>query len=195
MTSVPLRLRRRARSKPYSSEGAFRRLFNATHPIVFRYVYGLLGGPRQEVEDIVADTFLKAWQARDRFEGDRQAAVRWLLTIARNEAIDRFRAQQHAAGITWLEDVEFASSDLSPEQQVIENEQWQQLQAIVQTLNERQREIIVLRYVLGWKVKHIAEHLEMAENTVSANLRRILQQLQTEVQNQEEVAHGQRVSS
>jgi RNA polymerase sigma-70 factor (ECF subfamily) len=162
---------------------------------VFRYVYGLLGGPRQEVEDIVADTFLKAWQARDRFEGDRQAAVRWLLTIARNEAIDRFRAQQHAAGITWLEDVEFASSDLSPEQQVIENEQWQQLQAIVQTLNERQREIIVLRYVLGWKVKHIAEHLEMAENTVSANLRRILQQLQTEVQNQEEVAHGQRVSS
>lgn len=185
MESVSLALRRRTRSKPYSSEVAFRRLFDAAHPIVFRYVYGLLGGPRQEVEDIVADTFLKAWQARDHFEGDQQAAVRWLLTIARNEMIDRFRSQQRANTI-WLEDVDFAASDLSPEQQMIEDERWQQLQALVQSLNERQREIFVLRYMLGWKVKHIAAHLGLEENTVSVNLRRILQRLQAEVQNQDQ---------
>lgn len=185
MESVSLALRRRTKSKPYSSEVAFSHLFDTAHPIVFRYVYGLLGGPRQEVEDIVANTFLKAWQARDHFEGDQQAAVRWLLTIARNEVIDRFRSQQRANTI-WLEDVDFAASDLSPEQQMIEDERWQQLQVLVQSLNERQREIFVLRYMLGWKVKHIAAHLEMAENTVSVNLRRILQQLQAEVQNQDQ---------
>ncbi len=185
MEFVSAKLKGRTTAKPYSSEATFRQLFDSTHSIVFRYVYGLLGGPQQEVEDITADTFLKAWNGRDHFEGDREAAMRWLLTIARNEVIDRFRARQHGADIVWLEDVEFATSDLGPEQQMIENEQWQQLQAIVQTLNERQREIFVLRYVLGWKVKHIAAHLEMAENTVSVNLRRILQRLQTEVQKQE----------
>lgn len=185
MESVSAKLRGRARAKPYGSEAAFRQLFDSTHLIVFRYVYGLLGGPRQEVEDVTADTFLKAWRARDHFEGDREAAVRWLLTIARNEVIDRLRARQHRGDMVWLEDIEFAASDLSPEQQLIENEQWQQLQAIVQTLSEQQREMLVLRYVVGWKVKQIAAHLGMAENTASVTLRRIIQRLQTEVQKQE----------
>ncbi len=180
-----LRLRGRARVKPYSSEVAFSQLFDSTHQIVFRYVYGLLGGPQQDVEDITADTFLKAWHARDQFEGDHEAAVSWLLTIARNQVIDRHRAQQRQAVMIWLEDVELAASDASPEQQVIENEQWQQLQTIAQTLTDQQREILILRYMLGWKVKQIAAHLEMPENTVSVNLRRIIQRLQTEAQNRE----------
>lgn len=185
MESVSAKLRGRTTAKPYSSEAAFKQLFDSTHPIVFRYVYGLLGGPYQEAEDVAAETFLKAWRARDCFEGDQKAAVRWLLAIARNEIIDRLRARQHKADVVWLEDVEFAAPDLSPEQQLIENDQWKQLQAIVQTLSEQQREIIVLRYVLGWKVKQIAAHLEMAENTVSVTLRRIVHRLQSEVQKQE----------
>ena len=185
MEIVSAELRRRAKAKPYSHEAAFRQLFEAAHPIVFRYVYGVLGGPRQEVEDVTAETFLKAWRAREHFEGDRQAAIRWLLTIARNEIIDRLRAQQRGLDEAWLEDIEFADSDLSPEQQLVEREKWQQLQTLVQTLHESQREILVLRYVLGWKVKQIAAHLGMEENTVSVNLRRIVQRLQSEVQQQE----------
>jgi RNA polymerase sigma factor (sigma-70 family) len=88
--------------------------------------------------------------------------------------------------VIWLEDVELADSDLSPEQRLIENERWKQLQVVVQTLSEQQREIVVLRYVLGWKVKRIATHLGMAENTVSVTLRRIIQRLQTEVQKRQE---------
>lgn len=66
-------LRKRDKAKPYHSEPAFSQLFDSTHQIVFRYVYGLLGGPQQDVEDITADTFLKAWHARDQFEGDHEA--------------------------------------------------------------------------------------------------------------------------
>ncbi len=88
--------------------------------------------------------------------------------------------------MAWLEDVEFAAPDLSPEQQLIEKEQWQRLQAMVQTLSAQHREIFVLRYMLGWKVKQIAAHLGMEENTVSVTLRRIIQRMQTEAQKQQE---------
>lgn len=138
-------------------------------------MYGLLGGPQQDVEDITAETFLKAWHARNQFEGDHEAAVSWLLTIARNQVIDRYRAQQRQAVMIWLEDVDLAASDASPEQQVIENEQWEQLQTIAQTLTDQQREMLVLRYFLSWRVKQIAAQMGMTENTVSVNLRRIVQ--------------------
>src|SRR5690606_41536800 len=91
MTLLPSKFRRSGKSKPYSNPAAFSRLFDETHRIVFRYVYGLLGGPRQDVEDITADTFLKAWSACDRFDGDVEYAVSWLLTVARNLVIDRSR--------------------------------------------------------------------------------------------------------
>jgi len=177
--------RGRARAKPYESETAFSQLFDSTHQIVFRYVYGLLGGPQQDVEDITAETFLKAWHARDQFEGDHEAAVSWLLTIARNQIIDRYRAQQRQVVPIWLEDVELAASDASPEEQAIENEQWEQLRTIAQTLTEPQREMLVLRYLLGWRIKQIATQMGITQNTVSVNLRRIVQRLQTEVQHRE----------
>lgn len=183
------KLRGHAKAKTYSSEAAFRQLFDATHLLVFRYVYGLLGGPRQEAEDITADIFFRAWYARDQFEGDQQDAVRWLLTIARNAVIDRLRAQRHNPEVAWLADVEFATPDLGPEEQLIERERWQELQSLVQSLNDQQREMLVLRYVLGWQVRQIAAHLGMAENTVSVNLRRIIQRLQTEVQKQNGEEH------
>jgi RNA polymerase sigma factor (sigma-70 family) len=45
-------------------------------------------------------------------------------------------------------------------------------------LSDTHKEMIVLRYILGWRVKEIADHLEMKENNVSVTIRRILKRLQ-----------------
>src|SRR5512147_2572094 len=60
---------------------AFTRLYDDTHLIVFRYLYGLSGGPLQEVEDLTAETYARAWKTRQSFIGDKQAALGWLLRI------------------------------------------------------------------------------------------------------------------
>ena len=39
------------------NEEAFTRLYEQTHLIVFRYVYGLSGGPLQEAQDLMAETY------------------------------------------------------------------------------------------------------------------------------------------
>jgi RNA polymerase sigma factor (sigma-70 family) len=46
------------------------------------------------------------------------------------------------------------------------------------SLSEEIREMLVLRYMLGWQIKQVAEHLEMSENNVSVTIRRTLQRLQ-----------------
>ena len=47
----------------------------------------------------------------------------------------------------------------------------------MENLSDQNREILVLRYLLGWKVKDIGNHLELKENTVSVYIRRSLSQI------------------
>ena len=157
---------------------AFSRLYEESHLIVFRYVYGLSGGPLQEAEDLTAETFARAWKTRDRFNGNQQSAIGWLVRIARNLAIDLSRRRK----VRYTDDsfsVELlADSNLAPELDVITREQITILWSLLGTLPEDVREMIVLRYMLGWQIKQVAEHLGLSENNVSVTIRRALKSLQ-----------------
>src|SRR5688572_22274576 len=70
-----------------------------------------------DVEDLTARTFEKAWRARHGYRRDVAGFATWLLTIARNVAIDHWRARQRyerlevATAVTSLDD--------TPEQQAV----------------------------------------------------------------------------
>jgi RNA polymerase sigma-70 factor, ECF subfamily len=157
---------------------AFTRLYEETYLIVFRYIYGLSGGPLQEAEDLTAETYARAWKARQHFNGDAAAALGWLLRIARNLAIDLSRRRS-------VRDVDeeilvelLADSQPMPEVDVITREQIVILWKLLSTLPEDIREMLVLRYMLGWQVKQIASYLDRNENNVSVTMRRALKSLQ-----------------
>jgi RNA polymerase sigma-70 factor, ECF subfamily len=155
----------------------FRRLFDRAHLIVYRYVYGSLGGSVQDVEDITAETFLRAWKARQSFEGNEETAVGWLLRIAHNLVIDKYRRKQSHGVEDELDETNFSTPQAGPEERQLMSEQINILQGLLQDLPPDQREMVVLRYMLDWPVQRIARHMGMLENTVSVNLRRILQRL------------------
>ena len=71
----------------------------------------------------------------------------------------------------------YLDNEVSHKERLLIQEQVRILQGLLQNLNAEQREMIVLRYILDWPVNRIAGHLGMLENTVSVNLRRILQRL------------------
>lgn len=167
-------------ARPLKSTEAFADLYDRTHVIVFRYIYGIHGGPPQEVEDLTADTFIRAWRARRRFEGDDDDALRWLLQIARRLVIDAHRRRGRRGIPDNIEDLALSDGGASPEQRAQLAEQRRLLFAMLDNLSERQREILVLRYMLGWKVKNIARHLDMQPNTVSVTIRRALKRLRRE---------------
>lgn len=162
----------------YQSAEAFTALYERTQLIVFRYIYALYGEPQEDVEDMWLETFLKAWRSRHRFMGNEDAALGWLLHIARNLVIDQHRWHQRYP-VSDLRDVEdfVVSTDDAPESQMIAKEEAQALGKMLETLSEQQREMVVLRYVVGWRVKEIARHLQITENTVTVTLRRTLTKL------------------
>ena len=159
---------------------SFTRLYETTHLIVFRYVYGLSGGPAQEAEDLTAETYTRAWKTSRHFTGNEQAALGWLLSIARNLAIDLARRRK-VRNVDENIPIELLTDpNLAPEADVITREQVEILWRMLGALSEDVREILVLRYMLGWQVKQVAAHFGMTENNASVTIRRALKNLQRE---------------
>ncbi len=129
---------------------------------------------------MTAETFVKAWQARDRFVGNSDEALGWLLTIARRLVIDKYRHKKRQQPDVILEDnIHISKKNEMPEPSLLLNEQQIIVLKLLQKLPEKQHEMIVLRYLLRWPVKQIASHLDMSPNTVSVTVRRVLQTLRS----------------
>jgi RNA polymerase sigma-70 factor (ECF subfamily) len=173
----------RATQPPLQDPETFSNLYTNTQIIIFRFIYGMYGGPVEEVEDITCDTYLRAWKGRGDFFGDDHEALCWLFTIARHLVIDAHRRRKShpddstAALDDDCVDAMYISSQVTPEEQATIREQFKHLWQVLQTLPDDKREMLVLRYILGWKVKQIAEYLKKEENTVSVYIRRCLQQI------------------
>lgn len=156
---------------------AFAAWYEATHLSVFRYVYAIGGGPREMAEDLTAEAFLRAWKARWSLRGNATAATGWILRIARNCVMDDLRRQKRRpeAG---LEDLGLGpTGERAPETQAIANEDLRRAWRLLQTHSVESREIVILRHILGWRVKDIAEHVGLPENAVSVNLHRSLERI------------------
>lgn len=157
--------------------GVFQQLYDRSHLAVFRYIYALHGGPVEEVEDLTTTTFLRAWKSRRRFRGDLQAATGWLFRIARNLVIDAQRRSNRRPSDIDIDLQSLPAPGLTPEESMAHQEQVRTLWVTLAQLPDRDREIIILRYILGWRVKEIATHLDLGENHVSVLIRRILANL------------------
>src|SRR4030042_4086796 len=172
-----------ASRSPLQDSESFSDLFAHTHLIIFRFIYGLHGGPLEEVEDLTSDTYSRAWKGRNQFSGDEHDALCWLFTIARHLVIDTHRKNKNHPYNTMEKfddttlDAMFSSSELTPEDQATKHEQFTHLWEILQGIHDDRREMLVLRYILGWRVKQIAKFLNMEENTVSVYIRRSLEQI------------------
>ena len=161
-------------NSPISEPASFKDLYDRSRLSVFRYIYGLTGGPQADVEDLTAETFLRAWKARHHFEGDSDSATGWLIRIAKRLVIDDYRRRSFQ---TKQLNTHKPPAVITPEQVTIADEQKQLLFTLLADLPDEQREIITLRYLLGWRVNAIARHTGQTENNVSVSIHRTLSKL------------------
>jgi RNA polymerase sigma-70 factor (ECF subfamily) len=170
---------------PLSTPADFSAFYERTHLSLFRYLYGLTGGPQEEVEDLTAEAFTRAWRARRRFEGNDAAALAWLMKIGRSLVYDAYRRRKVRPVMDDALTEEVPALGSPPEEIVQTGEEQQQLLSMLQRLPAETREILVLRYLLGWPVNQIAQYVETSENNVSAIIHRSLERLRRQWPDQE----------
>ena len=122
-------------------------------PAVARFVASL--GLRAEAEEVVQDTFVRAFGSLDAFRGESSLRT-WLFTIARRLVLDRRRATRRRG-----ESVELDEADVATEYDaldgVVADETVQRLHGALGRLTPTQREVFLLRVNEGLSYKEIAE--------------------------------------
>lgn len=149
-------------------------LVNALQADLYRYAYWLCHD-KQVAEDLVQETFLRAWRALDSLK-DEKAAKSWLITILRRENARRFERKRFDMGEYdegSVQDVRATSNEQS-----IEND-W--LREKIAKLPEEYREPLVLQVLGGFSGDEIASMLNLNKNTVMTRLFRARNQLKDAV--------------
>jgi RNA polymerase sigma factor (sigma-70 family) len=158
---------------------AFQTLYHRYARRVYGYIASRIAHP-QDVEDVVAEVFLRVIKHLDQLRNRQQASfAAWLFVIARHAVADHYRHNGRHECLLSLEDAEpCLSVEKQPDHIFSENEEAARLYRMILNLPERQREIVTLRYYGDLHNQEIAAVLGIGEKTVSAYLSRALSDLQ-----------------
>lgn len=138
-----------------------------------------------DADDAVQETFLRAWQSRDSFDGSSLFRA-WLYRIATNVCLDMLRrssrrlTKMHSfAEVPWLQPYpdrlldEVAPSEDQPDAVVVERETIElAFLAAMQVLPPRQRAALIVRDVLGWPASEAASLLATSVAAANSALQR-----------------------
>jgi RNA polymerase sigma-70 factor (ECF subfamily) len=120
-------------------------------------------------EDLTSRTFEKAWRDRRRYRRDLAGFSTWLLRIARNVAVDHLRTSHPHAP---LEDAMEVAAEGTPEEDAVVSSNFARLCQLVETLEEREQELLALKYGGGASNRAIAELTGLSESNVGTILHR-----------------------
>src|SRR3954470_28857 len=144
------------------------------------HCYRMLGSVH-DAEDVVQETFLRAWSALDRFEG-RSSTHTWLYRIATNACLDELdrRPRRPQPVVDPYPDVR-VPADEGPGARYLQREGMEvAFLTAIQRLPGRQRAVLILRDVLGWSADETASLLETTSTAVNSALQRARSTIEAE---------------
>jgi RNA polymerase sigma-70 factor (ECF subfamily) len=130
-----------------------------------------LVGNREDAEDVVQESYTRAFQAVDRFRGEDPRP--WLLKIVRNTALNYMQRRKPKQEVAWSEGMpEPADRRPGAEARLVEQARRDQVRSAIARLPEEFREAIVLREIEGLAYKEISWILKIPMGTVMSRLSR-----------------------
>ncbi len=135
------------------------RLVERHGPALARFVTG--EGERESVDEVVQDTFVRAFGAIDNFRGD-SAFRTWLFTIAKRLVLDRRRSERRSRIVATVEEGD-AVTQYDALDAMVADESARRVRSAVDSLSPKQREVFVLRVEQGLSYKEIADLIGSTE--------------------------------
>ena len=150
---------------------SFADLYRETVRDLYAYVATLLHD-RAAAEDVVAQTYERAFKKRRSYDRRRGNERAWLFGIARNAALDELRRRQRTAALVSdpADTAEPAADDPDLERRTV-------VRSALDAMDPRDRELIALKYHGGFGNAEIAKLLSTSESNVGTRLHRAMTKL------------------
>ena len=164
---------------------AFAALYDHYFPRIYSYALYRLQDA-QMADDITAQVFEKTLANIERYQPARGPFAAWIFTIARNEINKYLRARRFRRWVSLDTIAHQPISDTpSVEEIVIWNEQLARLMPLLAELDERQRDLLALKFGAGLTNRRIAELTGLTESNVGVILYRTLHHLREKLREED----------
>lgn len=159
-------------------------LYEHYHAGIFRYLFYRVGD-RQTAEDLTSEVFLRMIRnlGQYRLQGSSAPFQAWLFQIAHNLAMDHFRRASHHPQVPLADHL--VATEPGPEVRGEHHMDQAQLSRALAGLNEDQREVVLLRFVVGLPIAEVAHTLRKSEDAVKGLQRRGLSALRDSLNDME----------
>ena len=152
-------------------QGVLANIYDQYSPGLYRYAMRLLGDPYL-AEDCVSDTFSRFLKALKAGKGPKDYLQAYLYRIAHNWITDQYRRQPEPP--LMLDEELSSSEEMQVTEQVDERIKQERVRSALRLLTSEQRQVIVLKYLEGWKNEEVAVALQKPVGAVKALQHRAL---------------------
>lgn len=153
---------------------ALEQLYERYERILYSFIYRFTKD-RGLTEEVMQDLFMKLWTQKSMYDSSKGKFSSWLLTIARNAAIDSLRKQKKVE--YELDERDQREDPENIERTILQKEENEAIHEAVQTLPLDQQKVVTLFYFEGHTQKHIADSCQIPLGTVKGRIRLALQHL------------------
>jgi RNA polymerase sigma-70 factor (ECF subfamily) len=157
---------------------AFAELVELYKDKIYHLGYRMLN-QKQEAEDVVQETFLRVYTNLERYDENQKFST-WIYRIATNLCIDRLRKRKPSysidaemtdgEGMDWHSML--ASKDPGPDEELILSETQTNIREAIQTLPDKYKAVVILRYLHDMTLQEIGEVLDMPVTTIKTRVHR-----------------------
>lgn len=152
---------------------SFAKIYDVFIEPIYKYIYFKV--PAQEAEDLTETVFLKAWQNVRKYRPGKHSFKAWIFRIAHNTVIDFYRTQkEHLELDDKIEDEKSVSDPKRITKQVLLKER---LHGALKNIPDKQKEVIVLKYINGHDNSEISKIMGKSEGAVRVLQNRALKSL------------------
>lgn len=156
-------------------ESALEELYELYKRLLFGMIFSIVK-KREEAEDVLQEVFVKIWNKADSFDENRGNVYSWIVTLARNKAIDRLRSKayktQQKASVSIHEPLFTLEGDKAdPLETTIFSDRAELVKKALNEIPESQKEVIKIAYFRGLTQSEIADQLDIPLGTVKTRTR------------------------
>ncbi|HLJ15359.1 MAG TPA: sigma-70 family RNA polymerase sigma factor [Bryobacteraceae bacterium] len=171
-------IRRLKQREPQAMADLYDRYGRLAYAVIYRIVRNAAAA-----EDLVQESFLRIWNRVQGFDEQKGALGPWVLTVARNRAIDYLRSLEGrlTQNAVALEKLESPGLFMDLESEILNIDRVRVLREAFEKLNPNQRIVIELAYYEGLSQSEMAERMKQPLGTVKTWVRSALKVLRDEL--------------